>query len=98
MEACLKTKIPAGMGASQQELDRVLNGDYRNAFGAQDYFSEDNNSTAHLFDVVQGNGIMSKNLSGDALLKMLKVSQLSLLRFRIARSSTLLGVFRLQSL
>lgn len=84
------------MEASQQELDRILNGDNRNAFGAQDYFSEDNNSTAHVFDVIQGNGIMRNNLDGDALRKMMKVGYLpyySLPRFKFARFSTFLGTF-----
>lgn len=95
MEDCSTTNVPAGMGTSQQELDQILNGDYRNAFVAQDYFSEDNNSTAHVFDVIQGNGTMRKNLGGDKLLKMMKVSYLSLLRSRVARFSTFLGSFRL---
>ena len=82
MEGCLTTRNPAGsdsMGASQQELDRVLHGDYRNAFRAQDYFSVDDNSIAHVFDVMQGNGIMKNNLGGDTLLEMMKVSYLSAL-------------------
>lgn len=59
--------------ASQQELDRILNGDYRNAFNAQDYFSVDN-STGHVFDVIDGNGIMRSNVGGDTLVKIIKVS------------------------
>ena len=80
MEDSLTAKYPASgdlMGASQeqgQELDRVLNGEYRDAFRAQDYFSVDDNSTAHVFDVINGNGIMRSNLSGDILEKMMKVS------------------------
>lgn len=85
MKDCLNTKIPARMGASQEDVHRILNGDYRNAFGAQDYFSEDNNSTVHVFDVIHGDGIMRDNLGGDALLKMMKVSYFSPLRFRVAR-------------
>ena len=61
------------LGASQHELDLILNGDYSNAFGAQDYFSIDG-STGHIFDVIEGNGIMRSNLSGDGLVKMIKVS------------------------
>ena len=62
------------IGASQQELDRILNGEYRDAFRAQDYFSVDNNSIAHVFDVIKGNGIMRSNLGGDTIVNMIKVS------------------------
>lgn len=60
-------------GASQRELDLILNGDYKNAFHAQDYFSADN-STGHVFDVIGGNGIMRSNVSGDDLVEIVKVS------------------------
>ena len=76
MEDSLRAKNPAdgdSMRASQQELDRILNGDYKDAFGAQDYFSVDNKSTCHVFDVIKGNGIMRSNLSGDTLVKMMKI-------------------------
>lgn len=62
------------LGASQHELDLILNGDYEDAFGAQDYFSTDG-STGHIFDVIDGQGIMRSNLSGDGLVKMIKVSK-----------------------
>ena len=78
MEDSLTVEYPASgdsMGASQErELDQILNGEYRDAFRAQDYFSVDNKSTAHVFDVIRGNGIMRSNLSGDMLVKMMKVS------------------------
>ena len=61
------------LGASQQELEQILNGDYKNAFRAQDYFSTDN-STGHVFDVIKGHGIMRTNVDGDALVKMIEVS------------------------
>lgn len=61
------------LGATQQELEQILNGDYKNAFRAQDYFLTDN-STGHVFDVIKGHGIMRSNVDGDALVKMIKVS------------------------
>ena len=61
------------LGASQQELEQILNGDYKNAFRAQDYFSADS-STGHVFDVIRGHGIMRSNVDGDTLVKMIKVS------------------------
>ena len=62
------------MENSAQELERILNGDYKNAFNAQDYFSVDNRSICHVFDVTNDEGIMKCNLDGDALMKMIKVS------------------------
>lgn len=60
-------------GTSQSELDLILNGDYNNAFHAQDYFSVDN-STGHVFEVISGYGSMRSNVRGDELLDILKVS------------------------
>ena len=60
-------------GASQQQLDLILNGDYINVFHAQDYFSV-GESIGHVFDVVGGNGIMRSNVSGDDLVEIVKVS------------------------
>ena len=62
------------METCAQELERILNGDYKDAFNAQDYFSVDNKSTCHVFDVTNDEGIMKSNVGGDALMKMLKVS------------------------
>ncbi len=59
--------------SSQQELDLILNGEYKNAFQAQDYFSVDN-SIGHVFDVIRGNGIMRSNVGGDELVEVIKVS------------------------
>ena len=61
------------LGASQHELDLILNGEYKNAFNAQDYFSTDN-STCHIFDVIEGNGMMRSHVSGDELVERIKVS------------------------
>ena len=61
------------LGTSQQELDLVLNGDYSNAFHAQDYFSA-GDSIGHVFEVIGGNGIMRSNVSGDNLVEVVKVS------------------------
>ena len=60
--------------AQEPELERILNGDYKDAFNAQDYFSVDNKSTCHVFDVTNDEGIMKTNVSGDALLDLIKVS------------------------
>ena len=62
------------METCAQELERILNGDYKDAFNAQDYFSVDNKSTCHIFDVTNDEGIMKSNVGGDALMKMIKVS------------------------
>ena len=62
------------MESCAQELERILNGDYKDAFNAQDYFSVDNKSTCHVFDVRNDEGIMKSNVGGDALMKMIKVS------------------------
>ena len=59
--------------ASPRDLDLILNGDYKDAFHAQDYFAVDN-STAHVFDVINGNGIMRSNVRGDNLAEIVKVS------------------------
>ena len=59
------------MGPSQHELDLILNQDYMDAFRGKDYFSD--HSTGHVFDVVEGNGIMRSNIGGDGLMKMIKV-------------------------
>ena len=61
------------LAASQHEIDLILNGEYKNAFNAQDYFSTDS-STGHIFDVIEGNGIMRSHISGDELVKKVKVS------------------------
>ncbi len=61
------------LASSQRELDAVLNGDYRQVFSAQDYFSV-GDSVGHIFDVVNGNGTMRSNLRGDELVEMVKVS------------------------
>ena len=61
------------LGASQQQLDLILNGDYNNFFHAQEYFSV-GDSKGHIFDVIGGNGIMRSNVSGDNLVEMVKVS------------------------
>ena len=61
------------LGTSQQQLDLILNGDYRNAFNAQDYFSV-GDSIGHFFEVIGGNGIMRSNVSGDNLVEIVKVS------------------------
>ena len=69
-------KISAGsypLGASQRDLDSILNGDYRDVFHAQDYFSV-NSSTGHLFEVNSGNGSMSSDVRGDELVDIIKVS------------------------
>ena len=58
---------------SQQQLDLILNGDYSNAFNAQDYFSV-GDSIGHIFEVIGGNGIMRSNVSGDNLVEIVKVS------------------------
>ena len=60
------------LGTSQQQLDLILNGDYSKAFHAQDYFSVDD-SIAHVFEVIGGNGIMRSNVSGDNLVEIVKV-------------------------
>ncbi len=60
------------MGPSQQELDLILNEDFMAAFRNQDDFSVDP-STAHVFDVIKGNGIMRSNVGGDGLMKIIKV-------------------------
>ena len=65
------------LGATQPELDQILNGDYKNVFRAPDYFPMDI-SKGHIFDVVKGNGIMKSNVGGDTLVKMIKVSDSSL--------------------
>ena len=57
----------------QPQLNQILYGDYDNIFNAQRYFSVDK-STAHLFDVVSGNGIMRSNVRGDELVEIVKVS------------------------
>ena len=62
------------MENSAQELERILNEDYKNAFNAQDYFSVDDHSTCHVFDETNDEGIMKTNVDGDALMKMIKVS------------------------
>ena len=62
------------MESCAQELEGILNGDYKDAFNAQDYFSVDNQSTCHVFDVKNDEGIMKSNVGGDALMKMIKVS------------------------
>ena len=64
------------MESSAQELERILNGDYKDAFNAQDYFSVDNQSTCHVFDVTNDEGIMKSNVDGDGLVKMIKVCTL----------------------
>lgn len=61
------------LGASPRDLDLILNGDYKDAFLAQDYFAVDN-STGHVFDVINGNGIMRSNVRGDKLVEIVKVS------------------------
>ena len=61
------------MENSAQELERILNGDYKDAFNAQDYFSVDNQSTCHVFDVTNDEGIMKSNVDGDGLVKMIRV-------------------------
>ena len=61
------------LGASQHELDLILNAGYQDAFQAQDYFSLDG-STCHVFDVIEGSGIMRSHIGGDEVLKMIKVS------------------------
>lgn len=61
-------------GASPRKLDLILNGDYENAFLAQDYFSMDN-SIGHVFDVISGNGIMRSNVRGDKLVDIVKNDQ-----------------------
>ena len=60
-------------GASQQELDLILNGDYKEVFRAQDYFSVDD-STGHIFDVMSGDGMMRSDIDGDKLMEIVKVS------------------------
>ncbi|CAD6589452.1 MAG: hypothetical protein ASARMPREDX12_003838 [Alectoria sarmentosa] len=55
----------------QPQLNQILYGDYDNIFNAQRYFSVDK-STAHLFDVVSGNGIMRSNVRGDELVEIVK--------------------------
>ena len=61
--------------ASQQELDWILNGDYKDAFHAQDYFSlDDLDSTGHVFDVIRGHGIMRSDVGGKKLVEIVKVS------------------------
>ena len=62
------------MESCAQELEGILNGDYKDAFKAQDYFSVDNKSTCHVFDVMNNEGVMKTNLGADALEKMIKVS------------------------
>lgn len=57
----------------QPHLNQILYGDYDNIFNAQRYFSVDK-STAHLFDVVSGNGMMRSNVGGDELVEIVKVS------------------------
>lgn len=56
------------------DLDFILNGDYMDVFRAQDYFSADNHSTGHVFDVIQGNGVMRSNVGGKKLVEIVKVS------------------------
>ena len=58
---------------SQRELDLVLNGAYQSCFHSKDYFSVDN-STGHIFDVINDNGIMRSNVRGDKLVEIIKVS------------------------
>ncbi|CAF9927216.1 MAG: hypothetical protein ALECFALPRED_003648 [Alectoria fallacina] len=55
----------------QPHLNQILYGDYDNIFNAQRYFSVDK-STAHLFDVVSGNGMMRSNVGGDELVEIVK--------------------------
>ena len=78
MEDFSTAKNAAGgdsMGQEQElELDRILNGEYRDVFRAPAYFSVDNKSTGHIFDVIKGDGIMKSNLGGDTLMKMIEVS------------------------
>ena len=59
--------------SSQRELDLILNGEYMTAFGAPDYFSL-NTSMGHVFDVIQGNGIVRSPVGGDDLVDIIKVS------------------------
>lgn len=59
--------------SSQGELDEVLNGEYMTAFRAADYFSL-NTSIGHVFDVIQGNGMMRSHIGGDELVDIIKVS------------------------
>ncbi len=61
------------LASSQHELDLILNADYQHVFHAQDYFSVDT-STGHVFDVINGNGIMRSNVRGNKLAEMVKVS------------------------
>ena len=51
----------------------VLNGEYMTAFSAADYFSL-STSIGHVFDVIQGNGMMRSNIGGDDLVAIIKVS------------------------
>ena len=62
------------MESCAQELEGILNGDYKDAFKVQDYFSVDDESTCHVFDVMNDEGVMKSNVGGDALVKMIKVS------------------------
>ena len=62
------------METCAQELERILNGDYKDAFKAQDYFAVDKQSTCHVFDVTNDEGIMKTDVDGDGLEKMIKVS------------------------
>lgn len=57
---------------STQQLDLILNGDYLQAFDSKVYFSEDA-SNGHIFDVINGNGLMRSNIGGDRLMEIVKV-------------------------
>lgn len=57
--------------AENTALDALINGDFRDAFNAPDYFSE--SSTAHIFDVVDGKGSMSDVNGCNDLREILKV-------------------------
>ena len=59
--------------SSPRELDQILNGDYKHGFDAQYCFSVDD-STGHVFDVINGNGTMRSHVCGDKLADIVKVS------------------------